>query len=237
MPQTERRRSLADGIYDQLRRRIVTLELRPGEMLNEKELCTRFAVSRTPVREAMLRLSEHGLVHIAPQHGTFVSGIDPQAVRQAHFLRENLETPVAQRLCDAEHVDLTELRGVILEQHVALAQNDFAAFLPLDDMFHRGLFELAGFGELWSVIQARKAHLDRIRFLQAPHQGKLALLVREHEAILEAITRHDRTEAERVVRAHLSGAVSFLEQLLAQRPELFAAFDRPARRAAASLGE
>ena len=236
MQQTRRRRSLADETYDQLRRMIVTLELRPGEILNERELCARFTVSRTPVREAMLRLADHGLVVIAPQHGTFVSGIDPDAVRQAHFLRENLEVPVALRLCDAGHLDLSELHGVILEQHVVLARDDFAAFLPLDDAFHRGLFELAGLGEIWSVIQAKKAHLDRILFLQAPHHGKLALLVREHEAILEAITRHDRSEAERMVRTHLSGAIDFLERLFAETPELFAS-DRPLQRPAAAQSE
>jgi GntR family transcriptional regulator, rspAB operon transcriptional repressor len=236
MPQIRRRRSLTDEIYDRLRRMIIALELGPGEALNEKELCTRFGVSRTPLREAMLRLSEHGLVMIAPQHGTFVSGIDPEAVRQAHFLRENLEVPVALRLCEAESIDFSDLQAVILEQHVVLAQNDFAALLPLDDRFHQGLFELAGVGDLWRVIQAKKTHLDRIRFLQAPHGGKLARLVSEHEAMLRAIGRHDREKTERVVRLHLAGAVRFLEELLAERPELFAAPDRLARRAAASSG-
>jgi len=236
MPQIRRRRSLTDDIYDRLRHMIIALELGPGETLNEKDLCTRFGVSRTPVREAMLRLSEQGLVMIAPQHGTFVAGIDPDAVRQAHFLRENLEVPVALRLCEAQSLDFSDLHGVILEQHVALAQDDFGTLLPLDDRFHQGLFDLAGVGDLWRVIQAKKAHLDRVRFLQAPHGGKLARLVGEHEAMLRAIARHDREETERVVRVHLAGAVSFLDELLAERPELFAAPDRLAQRAAASSG-
>jgi GntR family transcriptional regulator, rspAB operon transcriptional repressor len=237
MPQIRRRRTLTDDIYDRLRSMIIALELGPGETLNEKELCARFGVSRTPVREAMLRLSEQGLVMIAPQHGTFVSGIDPEAVRQAQFLRENLEVPVALRLCEAEgNLDLSDLQAVILEQHVVLGQDDFATLLPLDDRFHQGLFELAGVGDLWSVIQAKKAHLDRVRFLQAPHGGKLARIVGEHEAILRAIARHDREETERVVRLHLSGSVSFLDELLAERPELFAAPDRLAHRTVAPSG-
>lgn len=67
-----RKKSRASEIYDALRTLIVTLELPPKEVLQEKDLCDRFDVSRTPLREALLRLADHGLVTIAPQHGTFV---------------------------------------------------------------------------------------------------------------------------------------------------------------------
>ncbi len=221
MQQTRRRRSRADAIYDQLREMIVTLELRPGTVLIEKELCQRFSVSRTPVREATLRLAEHGLVIIVPQHATFVSGINPDAVRQAHFLRENLEVPVVLRLCDAGHLDLSEPRALLLEQQILLAREDHKAFVPLDDRFHEALFGLAGMGDLWTVIHAKKAQLDRIRFLQAPEPGKLASLVSQHEAILKAIAEHDHPAAERVVRAHVSGALAYMERLLETRPDLF----------------
>jgi DNA-binding GntR family transcriptional regulator len=221
MSQTRRRRSLAGDIYDKLRRMIVALELRPGELLLEKDLCARFAVSRTPVREALLRLSEHGLVDIAPQHATFVAGIDPDAVRQAHFLRENLEVPVVLRLCRSAKIDLTVPRNLILEQQIALARDDVAAFFPLDSRFHEALFELAGLDQIWSIIEPRKAHLDRIRFLQTPQPGKMASLARDHEAILEAVADHDVSKGERVMRAHVAGTLAYMEQLLAERPDLF----------------
>lgn len=223
MPQARRRQSLADAVHDQLRRMIVTLELRPGEILLEKDLCSRFGVSRTPVREAVLRLSEHGLVVVAPQHATTVARIDPDTIRQAHFLRENLEIPVVLRLCSAASPDPRGPRALVLEQQVALARSDPASFFAFDDGFHEALFELAGLDQLWGVIQPRKAHLDRVHFLQAPQQGKLDLLVREHEAILEAVARRDHAEAERVMRAHVSGALSSMERARAEKPELFEA--------------
>jgi GntR family transcriptional regulator, rspAB operon transcriptional repressor len=222
MPQpVRRRRSRADEIYERLRWMIVALELSPGEVLLEKDLCQRFDVSRTPVREAMLRLAEHGLVVIAPQHATFVSGIDPEAVRQAQFLRAHLEAPVVARLCGMEEVDLSVPRALVLEQQVLQAWKDYAAFVPLDDRFHEALFALAGLAQLWSVIHAKKAHLDRIRFLQAPEPGKLRLLVRQHEAILDAIEARDGSRAEQVVREHVSGALAYVEHLLEKRPVLF----------------
>lgn len=218
---SNRRRSLSDEIYDELRRLIVTLELAPNVPLSEKELCARFEISRTPVREALLRLAEHGLVTIAPQHGTFVTGIDPRSVRQAHFLRVHLEIPVVRRLCAQADVDFSYPRQLIAQQRVLAEANDFASFVPIDDYFHEALFDLADLAEVWNIIHRRKAHLDRIRFLQAPQPGKLTTLVREHEDILEAISEGDQHKAEDIIRVHVSGAIGFMEQLLHDRPGMF----------------
>ncbi|WP_439562543.1 GntR family transcriptional regulator [Roseinatronobacter sp.] len=216
-----RKKSRASEIYDALRTLIVTLELPPKEVLQEKDLCDRFDVSRTPLREAFLRLADHGLVTIAPQHGTFVSGISPNAVRQAHFLRVNLEIPVVLKLCDTPDLDLTTPQAILLEQKLAAQQNSYAVFMPLDDRFHQSLFDLAELGSVWQVIHAKKAHLDRIRFLKAAERSELESLTRQHEAILDAIARRSRLGAEELVRAHVSGSVGFMEQLLRSRPELF----------------
>lgn len=223
MQMAGKRRSRAEAVYDQLRWMIVTLELKPGEVLLERELCAKFTVSRTPVREAVLRLAEHGLVVIAPQHATYVAGIDARAVRQAHFLRSNLELPVIRLLCRQDGTNLTQARAVVALQKQAMRNVDFRQFIPLDDSFHHALFVLAGMGELWSVIHARKAHLDRIRFLQAPAPGKIPLLVEEHEAILDAIAAKDGEKAEKILRSHIAGAVLYMEELLLLQPELFLA--------------
>jgi len=222
VPVNRRRRSFADEIYDEMRRMIVTLEVQPGELLLEKELSSRFAVSRTPVREATLRLFEHGLVEIAPQHATFVAGINPDAVRQAQFLRENLEAPVVRRLCAGGPIDLARQRALVDEHRIILDRADYAASVPVDDRFHESLFGAAGMGPLWGVIQARKAHLDRIRFLQTPEPGKLQLIVEQHEEILAAIEAQDPDCGERAVRSHVSQVLLALDRLLAERPELSA---------------
>lgn len=221
MRKTSKKRSRADEVYDQLRFLIVTLALKPGEVLLERDLCAKFSVSRTPVREATLRLAEHGLVIIAPQHATSVAGIDARAVRQAHFLRSNLELPVICYLCRQKGLDLSEVRAILALQKQAMRIADFVDFIPLDDQFHHSLFILAGMGELWSVIHARKAHLDRIRFLQAPAPGKIPLLVDEHETILNAIERGDERQAEETLRVHIAGAVLYMEELLLLQPQLF----------------
>ena len=219
---SRRRRSLADDIYDDLRAQIVTLRMAPGETVSEKDLGQHFGVSRTPIREALLRLADHGLVVIAPQHATKVARIDPDAVRQAQFLRENLEAAVVRQLAKAPLTDLTLPRALIAEHRLILKTQEYFASVPVDDRFHQSLFDLAGMGPVWSVIHARKAHLDRIRALQVPEPGKLARVVEEHEAILDAIAAQDADRAEALMRHHLTNVLGALVRLQETRADLFA---------------
>ncbi|MEO4001883.1 GntR family transcriptional regulator [Mesorhizobium sp. CAU 1732] len=216
-----RRRTLTDEIYDELRRQIVDVELLPGTVLPEKSICEQFGVSRTPLREAILLLVQSGLVVVAPQFATFVAPLDPAAVREAHFLRNNLEPAALRLLCSGPFIDLSSLRAVVLEQRLLLAREEFSAFLPLDDQFHRLIFELAGLSGVWSIIHTKKAHLDRVRHLQAPQKGKIPLLIEQHEAILDALERRDAEAAEAMLRTHISGAIAYMSQLEELRPELF----------------
>ncbi|WP_304620866.1 GntR family transcriptional regulator [Paracoccus sediminilitoris] len=216
-----RRRTRADVVHDALRHLIVTLELAPGQLLSEKEMCDRFGVSRTPIREAFLRLAEHGLVTVAPQHGTFVAGISPKAVRLAHFLRENLEIPAIRRLAGQPAPDLSAARDILVAQKVAAARNDQAEFILLDDRYHEALFDAVDLSDVWAVIQARKGHLDRIRFIQGTVRGSVEVPLRQHEQILDALTAQDGDLAARLLKDHIAGSLAFLARHLRERPEMF----------------
>lgn len=218
----DRRRSIADQIYEELRRMVVQLELKPGQPLSEKAMADHFRVSRTPVREAILRLADHALVTVAPQFGTFIAAIDPDEVRQAQFMREHLETAIALRLCDRRGLDLSPARQMIVQQRAVLTTRTYADFTGLDDQMHAWLFDLAGLGKLWSAIHVKKAHLDRIRFLHVPEPGKVLQVAEQHEAILDAIAAGDREATRDAVHVHTSGSLVYLDKLLVDRPELFA---------------
>ena len=88
------------GIYALLRHDIVTLRLRPGERLSENELADRFGTSRAPVREALIRLVEDGLIEVRPQRGSFVSPISLRAMERARFVREALEVAITRRAAE-----------------------------------------------------------------------------------------------------------------------------------------
>lgn len=221
MQHSHRRRSRSDGIYTDLRRRILSLELPPGTILNDRELSERYGTSRTPVRDAVQQLAQDGLVHVAPQFATFITPFDPVAVRQAHFLRINLETPLIKRLCAYETLDLTPARRLIARQRLALEANDFLSFLELDDAFHHALFELDEMGGIWMLIQSHKAQLDRLRYLLAIEHGQVFHPIEQHSAIVDAIEAHESRTATDVLRAHVSGSARRVDGMAAQHPDLF----------------
>lgn len=203
-----RRRSLTDQVHDRLRHMIVSLHLQPRQPLVEKELCKSFGVSRTPLREAILRLAEHGLITVAPQHGTFVSGISPRSVRWAHVLRESLEVPVMQRLASQPARRLDAVRKILLEQKILAARNDQAGFILLDDQFHEALFAACGVADLWGVIHAEQGHLDRVRFIQGNLRGGVTLPLAQDEALVDALAEGAAHKAAALTRAHVAGSWS-----------------------------
>ncbi len=216
-----RRRTMTDEVYDELRRQIVDVELLPGSVLPERAICDHFGISRTPLREAVLRLVQSGLVVVAPQHATFVAPLDADAIREAHFLRENLEPAALRLLCADANVDLSGMERLLLEQQLLLARGDLSSFLPLDDQFHKMIFQLAGLEGVWSIIHTKKAHLDRVRHLQAPQAGKIPQLIEQHQAILDAVRKRDAESAESGLRRHISGAITYLKELQERRLDLF----------------
>ena len=168
-----------------------------------------------------MRLAEHGMVTVAPQFGTFVAAIDPDEVRQAQFMREHLEVAVARRLCGVADLDLTPAWELVRRQRAMVPTTDVVGFTALDDAMHAWLFAAAGMDRVWAAIHAKKAHLDRVRFLHVPEPGKSEEVAEQHTRILEAIAAGDRDRTERNVREHVSGSLVYLERLMVDRPELF----------------
>jgi DNA-binding GntR family transcriptional regulator len=115
------------GVYQDLREQIVSVALDPGSRLSENELAAGYGVSRTPVREALIRLADDGLVEVFPQLGTYVSRISVREVREAQFIREALETAALPLVAErAGPADYTRLEAVLAEQRAARADGDLA---------------------------------------------------------------------------------------------------------------
>ena len=209
-------------IHAALREQIVGLSLPPGTVLSQKEVAEQFGVSQTPVREALMLLSDEGLVDIFPQSRTTVSLIDVQSAREAHFLRRSVEVEIARNLAlDIGEDDIADLQAIIGTQQTALASGDLTTFMFTDNRFHEHMYDLAGVRGLWDLIHARRAHLDRLRRLHLPTKGKAAKIVRDHEEILAAIAAHDPDRAEKAVRWHLKETVSATEEIRSHFPEYF----------------
>jgi DNA-binding GntR family transcriptional regulator len=207
-------------VYRILREQIIQAELLPGERLSESDVAKALSVSRQPVREAFIKLSEEGLVQVLPQRGTFVTKISVASVMDVRFVREAIEADIV-RLVAGEHVPATidELRGQIAEQK-KVPHDDRAAFLRLDERFHRTLASAAGKAYAWSVIESVKAQMDRVRFLSVDdmHVGRL---IEQHERIVDGIAAGDRAAAEEATRLHLREILNSLPEIARARAELF----------------
>jgi DNA-binding GntR family transcriptional regulator len=212
------------AVYSEIRRRIVTLLYPPGTPLSENELAADLGVSRTPVREGLILLAQEGLVQVFPKIGSFVSRVDPRRVADAQFLREAVELASIDAVAGEPDPDrVAALRENIAQQRAVRTQVE--DFFRLDEEFHRGLMGLSGHEEVWTTVQAAKAHLDRARLLGLQENESVQVFVDQHAAVLEALLAGDRDGARETLRAHLRKVFDDIELVRRRSPELFASND------------
>jgi DNA-binding GntR family transcriptional regulator len=208
------------SIYRVLRRDVVTLRLKPGMRLSENELAARFGTSRAPVREALIRLADEGLIDVRPQRGSFVSRISLRAMEQARLVREALEVVIIRRAAEAR---LPKSALKACEAAIAAqieARDDPERFISADDEFHRAFAEAASLGGIWSIIEREKVQFDRVRILSLPRVTPVDVLIAQHRAILKAVLDGDPDQAEQAIRAHLSEVLRIADDLAIRHPDL-----------------
>jgi DNA-binding GntR family transcriptional regulator len=215
--QRDRSRQAAPQVFEHLRERIVGLDLAPGTVLSRADLAAAYGLSQTPIRDALLRLGDEGLVDIFPQHATVVSRIDVPAAREAHFLRRAIECEVAHTLASAPPAARSGLAQRLRAQIDVLAAltGDAARhdFIAADRRFHQLMYAAAGVAELFDLVRRRSGHVDRLRLLHLPSAGKAQAILHEHAAIVDAIAAGDAALAQQAVRAHLSGTLGQVDEI------------------------
>ncbi|MBB5407732.1 DNA-binding GntR family transcriptional regulator [Paraburkholderia sp. RAU6.4a] len=219
----DRSRHAAPQVFERLREMILSLELTPGTVLSRTELANRYGLSQTPVRDALMKLGEEGLVDIYPQHATVVSQINVTSALQAHFLRRSIELEVVRTLAEQRDATLiAELRLTIARQTEVLDLKNYEQFSLLDQAFHRQMYEAAGVPQLWDLVRRLSGHIDRLRRLNLPVEGKTIAVVRDHTEIVDAIDKGDVEAAQAALRKHLSGTLSQIDQIRTSHPNFLA---------------
>jgi GntR family transcriptional regulator, rspAB operon transcriptional repressor len=218
----DRRLGVGRQVHEAILQAIVAVELEPGEALSEKDLSLRLGVSRTPVREALIKLRGEDLVDIISQVGTFVAKIDVEHVREAQFIRQALECACVRDLvARATDSDVAELRDVLADQRRCQERGDYRAFYAADERFHRRMAEMAGHGSVWGTVRRSKVHLDRVRRLSLPLPTVMGHLIEQHERIVAAVEARDADAAEEGLREHLGEVLHTLASLNESHPEYF----------------
>lgn len=220
--QVRPRTRTSDRVYQELVFAIRDLRIPPGSSLSETELAEELHVSRTPVREAIARLVDNGLVSVVPQVGTRVEPIRLRDVEEAHFIRESLELSAFAAACTQPMRDVGTLRVLIEEQELSHARRDFDAVFEGDEALHARIFTIAGHPGAWRVLQPVKFQLDRVRRLSLPDLSTIRALIEEHVAIVDALEVGDARGGCVHLRRHVRRVLDYAPALRTQHPQYFA---------------
>ena len=213
--------TIAFRVVVALRDDIVSMVLKPGDVISESDIAGRYGVSRQPVREAFIRLAQQGLLLIRPKRATVVKKISPDGVRQSRFIRESIEVEIIRRVASHPGPDVKDVLGkLIADQEAASAANDSRRFHRQDELFHRTLARLAGVEYAWQLIDDHKMQLDRVRYLTLGVSSSQRAIA-EHKQIVEAVSKGDTAGAEAAMRAHLGRAEVLLNQTIEDFPDYF----------------
>ncbi len=211
----DRRQPLREQIYGLVRGLILTGKIGPGEVIDEKEIAALLKISRTPVREAVKKLSDEHLVDVVAQSGTRASRIDRHEVEQAYIIRRALElesaAQAATRMTPA-HAD--ELSDLLISHARAIERSDFETAIAIDDTFHRTIAEISNLPRLWRTIEISKAQLDRCRYMMLPRTGEAEATLEQHREIIRALNSRDPERAKQAMGSHLEKAYSNAAQVL-----------------------
>lgn len=213
-------------VYDVLREQIVGFQLPPGQALSEADIAGQLGVSRTPVRESLILLSEEGLVDVYPQRGSFVGPIRFDEVVSSQFVRETLEcASLESAVPRIGGGDDASLRALLAQQRQADERQDVDGFFALDEQFHQELMTLGGHGPAWRVVAQAKTQMDRVRHLSLPRLEKLTGLIDQHQAVFDAAVAGDTPRAVAALRSHLRLVLADLDLIRSRNPEFFASDD------------
>jgi DNA-binding GntR family transcriptional regulator len=215
----DRSRHAAPQVFDRLRDMIIEMTLTPGTVLSRADLAARFGLSQTPIRDALQRLGEEALVDIFPQHATVVRPIEVALAREAHFLRCAIELEVVRTLAARPDPALVaRLASNLARQRMLAEEEDVHEFSLADQAFHQMMYVAAGVPNLWQMVRSQSGHIDRLRRLDLPSPGKRPRVLQDHAALLEAIEGGDGAAAQAVLRGHLSGTLSNIDDIRRRHP-------------------
>jgi DNA-binding GntR family transcriptional regulator len=205
-----------------LRAELVSLKRLPGEPISEVDLARSYGFSRTPVREAVRKLADEGLVEIFPQSGTFAARIPLAALPETIVIRKALEETSARLAAErAQRSHIIALRAQLERQREASDVGDRDAFHQADEAFHGSIAEAAGCRGIWTLVEQVKVHVDRYRRLTLPQAGRMARAIQEHAAIAAAIESGDGARAAEAMGVHLDRLLAEIPNVRRLNPDYF----------------
>ena len=214
-------------VYTSLRGEITSLLLLPGTPLSIEDLCTKYGVSRSPVRDALLRLQRDKLVDIFPQKGTRVSFLDEKTVEEERFMRKCIELGVVEKCMNKERTEkefsafTVKLESNLLRQEASLLEEDYGGFYSSDDELHHLFYTEVELENLYLIVDAHTGNDRRIRMLSYSDPVIIEGVKKEHRALVDAIKRKDTESVLAIERMHLEKVSKEMKDFEEQYPAYF----------------
>ncbi len=198
------------------------MELVPGTAISEKAIALQQGISRTPIREAVLRLARENLVEVVSKSGTFVARIPVSALPEALIARRALEGMTVRSAAGcATRSQVLGLRSLIEHQREMMERGDIKGFHQVDENYHAMIAEIGKLAGLWRLVQQVKLQVDRFRHLTLPEEGRMAMIIEEHTAVVDAIEKGDAETACEKMEIHLSGLQHHFSHVISLYPDYF----------------
>lgn len=213
--------SLADKAYEALREAILGLTLKPGEPLVEQRLATALGTSKTPIRQALHRLEQTGLVRGVPGRGYYVAQLTLRDAREILEIRAALEgMAVAQACTHLSGADLHELHERLHSAQAACDDRQSDLCAELGHQFHQALIDKADNERLSFLIGTYSDQYHRVRLVSRQNPGRLPKSIAEHAQIFSALEARDAARAEHAMRCHLLAVYEDLKDDSSLTPDL-----------------
>ena len=208
--------SLTDKAYNELKRRILDNELPPGTQLMESELAELLNISRTPAREAMMRLEVEGLVEVRARHGMKVKPISVSDMTEIYAILTGLESTAAWQAAQIDHPKstLNALHQTVKKMDVALADGDMRSWAIADESFHRLMVSMSGNQRLIEMVSRLLDQSYRARMMTLSLRPMPVKSNEDHADVVEAIENKNAEEARRIHRIHRENAGNILVGIL-----------------------
>ncbi|WP_251036335.1 GntR family transcriptional regulator [Arthrobacter sp. ISL-28] len=207
-------RPTAQLIADQLREQIVQGIFRPGQQINESALASQLQTSRGPLREALQRLSQEGILVSHRNRGVFVLELSTDDIKEIYAVREAIESAAANILMDAGPEKINDtcdvLKGIIKDMAKQVAVSDWQAIARLDMQFHTSFVAGTGNSRLIRIYQTLAAESRMCILNLEVSYPRVDDLVQEHQNLLDLLEAGDRKGLQRAIKRHLQQAVEDL---------------------------
>lgn len=207
--------------YRVLKDNIMSLNLKPGELLSESNLSEKLRISRTPIREILMKLKNEHLIEVKPQAGTYVSLIDMDLISEAIFMRSVLEKEVLIEACSGFSDELfIELEKNLFAQKLVVDKvGKEIEFHNLDKNFHKLIFLGCNKANIWDAIMNISTHYNRMRLLAEMKSNKMQI-IKDHEKMLEIIKNKEFDKIDTYINRHIVEPARKWEILINENEEL-----------------